>query len=118
MITIIFDNHCSTCSKEIGYYKSIISNNKFLWCDLHEESELLKHFGISRKEALMALHAIDDKGGIYKGVDAFIIIWQELSYWKILAFAIKLPVINQIAKFLYKRFAVWRYNRLSYCDIK
>ncbi len=118
MKTIIFDNHCNMCTKEISYYKSISQKNKFLWCDLHRESELLKHLNISHKEALMALHAIDEKGKIYKGIDAFVIIWQELAYWKILAFVIKIPIINQIAKFLYKIFAIWRYNRLSNCDIK
>lgn len=117
MKIIIFDDHCGMCSKEISYYKSLSTKNKFLWCDLHGESQFLQQFNISRKEALMSLHAIDEQGKIYKGIDAFIIIWQELSYWKILAFIIKLPIINQIAKYLYQRFAVWRYARLNYCEV-
>ena len=117
MKIIIFDDYCSMCSKEINYYKSISNQNRFRWCDLNGESQLLKQFNISRKEALMALHAIDENGKIYKGIDAFIIIWQELAYWKILAEIIRLPIVNQIAKFLYKRFAVWRYGRLNYCEV-
>ena len=117
MKIIIFDDHCGMCSKEISYYKSLSTKNKFLWCDLHAESELLKQFNISRKDALMSLHAIDEEGKLYKSIDAFIIIWQELSYWKILAFIMKIPIINPIAKFLYQRFAVWRYARLNYCEV-
>lgn len=71
------------CSKEVAYYKSISKKDAFLWCDLFEESQLLKQFNISRNEALMALHAIDEKGKIYKGIDAFSVIWQELPYWRI-----------------------------------
>jgi len=117
MKIIIFDDHCSMCSKEISYYRSIAKKNQFLWCDLHVQSHLLEHYNISRKEALMALHAIDEKGKLYKGIDAFIIIWQQLSYWKVLAFIIKLPIINPVAKFLYSKFAAWRYDRLDYCEI-
>ncbi len=115
---IIFDNRCRLCSKEIGYYQSVSGSDAFLWCDLHEESNLLERYNISREEALMALHAINEQGHIYKGVDAFLVIWRELPYWRVLASIINFPIIYPLAKVAYKLFANWRYHRLTYCEIK
>jgi len=89
----------------------------FLWCDLFNDSQFLDRFNISRKEALMALHAIDENGKIYKGVDAFSIIWQELPYWRFFSWFINLPLMNQLAKLIYSLFAQWRFNQSKYCEL-
>jgi predicted DCC family thiol-disulfide oxidoreductase YuxK len=48
-------------------------------------------------------------------VDAFIIIWKNLSYWKILARIVSIPIIRQIVNITYRAFANWRFNRLTHC---
>lgn len=117
MKIVIFDDRCSLCSKEIAHYKSISDKGIFLWCNLFEAPQLLKQYNISRNEALKALHVIDENGKIYKGIDAFSAIWEELPYWKVLSWIINLPLINQLAKLVYKLFAQWRFNKLNYCEI-
>ena len=52
---------------------------------------------------------------LYVGVDAFIIIWNNLSYWKILGILVSLPLIKQIVNLAYRVFANWRFNRLEHC---
>ena len=51
------------------------------------------------------------------GVDAFILIWSHLKRWRMLAVFVRLPVIRQIANFAYRKFANWRFKRLTHCQI-
>jgi predicted DCC family thiol-disulfide oxidoreductase YuxK len=71
--------------------------------------------GIKVSDALKILHVIDNNNKLHLGVDAFIIIWKNLSYWKILARIVSIPIIRQIVNITYRAFANWRFNRLTHC---
>lgn len=117
MIKIFYDQHCSLCSKEINYYKSIAPQGIFLWRNLHTNNTLLRKYGIKHNEALMSLHAIDGKERLYRGIDAFCLIWNNLKGWRVLSFIIKLPIIYPASKILYSYFAQWRFNKMKYCRV-
>jgi predicted DCC family thiol-disulfide oxidoreductase YuxK len=117
MIKILFDNQCNICKKEIRYYQSISPSKIFLWCDLHTNKTLLRKYKITHKDALLSLHAIDEKESLYKGVDAFCLIWKHLRGWNLLSLIIKMPIIYPTSKILYKFFALWRFNKLHYCRV-
>jgi predicted DCC family thiol-disulfide oxidoreductase YuxK len=115
MIKILYDHHCSLCSKEINYYRSIAPKGIFLSCNLHAHNELLRKYKITHKEALLSLHAIDTKEKLYRGVDAFCLIWNHLRGWRLLSFIIKMPLIYTVSKVFYSYFARWRFNKMKYC---
>ena len=117
MIKILYDQHCSLCLKEINYYKSIAPQGVFLWCNLHTHHELLRKYDIAQKDALLSLHAIDGKERLYRGVDAFCLIWNNLKGWRLLGFIIKMPLIYQMSKVFYSYFALWRFNKMKYCRV-
>lgn len=117
MIKILFDNQCNICKKEIRYYQSISPPGIFLWCNLHANKELLRKHKITYKDALLSLHAIDEKESLHKGVDAFCLIWKYLRGWRLLSLIIRMPIIYSTSKILYKSFALWRFNKLKYCRI-
>ena len=117
MIKILFDNQCNICKKEIQYYKSIAPTDIFLWCNLHTNKEILNKYKITYKDALLSLHAIDEKEMLHKGIDAFCLIWKHLRGWRYLSFVIKLPIIYPMSKIAYQYFASWRFNRLNYCRV-
>ena len=117
MIKILYDQHCSICSKEINYYRSIAPKGIFMWCNLHKHNKLLRKYGITYNDALLGLHAIDDKDRIYRGIDAFCLIWNNLKKWRLLSFIIKLPLIYFISKIFYSYFAQWRFNKMKYCKV-
>jgi len=114
-IIIFFDSKCSICSKEINFYRSIAPKNTFLWCDLHSDSSLLKDYALDYKEALLMLHAMDEKEMVYIGIDAFALIWRNIPRFYLLAMIIKTPLIYQLSKFGYRYFAEWRFKRMGYC---
>tara|TARA_A100001011_G_scaffold222530_1_gene230503 strand:- start:60 stop:437 length:378 start_codon:yes stop_codon:yes gene_type:complete len=118
-IKVYFDGNCGLCSKEINYYNKIDKKNIFEWVNIYTNDTDLKKFGITKSEALMELHALDENGKMYKGVDSFILIWKNLSFfWSILGILVSFYPIYLTAKFAYRKFAIQRFNKLGYCDIK
>ena len=65
------------------------------------------------------MHVIDKKGNIKIGVEAFMTIWDELNYWRLLSLLIRVKPIKFIVDLCYNFWAKRRYNRLDYkCDVK
>lgn len=116
MIKVFYDGKCGLCRREIEYYKTIQSENIFEWIDITRDSSQIEKMGISYTDALKLLHVLDAKNDLHVGVDAFIIIWRHLKYFKTLSAFVALPVIKYFANFLYCIFAEWRFSKLSHCQ--
>ena len=80
---VLFDGKCGLCNKEILYYQSIAPKGKFKWVDITIPKNLARYPSINLRDALMNLHVVEGKS-IKSGVDAFICIWSELGYFKLL----------------------------------
>ena len=117
MIVVYYDGKCGICNKEIRYYKRIAKKGIFEWFDIASDPAPLKVYNISQSQALRRLHAIDDVGNLRVGVDAFILIWSNLFYWKPLALIISIPLLKVIAKMIYNKFADYRFRKLKHCQI-
>jgi len=118
MITVFYDDKCSLCSREIKLYKKIAPKDSFNWLGISSSPEELRVENIKIVDALMYLHVMDCKGNLHLGVDAFILIWGQLSYFKYLNYIISLPVFYQLACFLYDKFGKYRFNRLDHCQVE
>ena len=116
-IKVFYDGKCGLCSKEINYYIKVAPKNTFEWFDIATKPDDLKLIKASQADALMLLHAQDKKLNLHIGVDAFALIWSELKYWNLLSLIIKLPFINQLAKFIYNVFAKYRFKNLKHCKM-
>ena len=115
MIKVFYDGKCNLCSSEINYYRRISHTGIFDWVDINLMHSDFVNTGIKVSDALKILHVIDNNNTLHLGVDAFIIIWKNLSYWKIIAKVVSIPIIRQIVNITYKAFANWRFNRLTHC---
>ena len=115
MIKVFYDGKCNLCSREINYYRRISPTGIFDWLDINLMHSDFVNTGIKVSDALKILHVIDNNNKLYLGVDAFIIIWKNLSYWKIIAKVVSIPIIRQIVNITYRAFANWRFNRLTHC---
>ena len=114
-IIVLYDGKCGVCSKEVALYMRLSSVEKFIWEDINLIDSIQK-YKIETKAALNYLHIIKDEK-ILIGVDAFIQIWQEIKYFRLLSFFIRLPLIYSLAKYSYSIFAEYRFKRLSHCQI-
>lgn len=117
MIDVYYDGKCGLCSKEITYYRRIAPNGIFNWLDVANDPTPLAQHNISQSDALRRLHVRDIKGHWHIGADAFIIIWRQLGYWRILAFLVALPGVKQVARLFYNSFANYRFARLPHCQV-
>jgi predicted DCC family thiol-disulfide oxidoreductase YuxK len=117
MISVFFDGKCNLCSKEINYYQRIAPKNTFNWVDITKTPGELDKFEIKLSDGLRLMHVADSNGNIFTGVDAFIIMWKQIKYWKFLGLFVSLPIVKQIANLLYQYFADWRFNRYEHCLI-
>ena len=113
---VLFDGKCGLCNKEILYYQSIAPKGKFKLVDITIPKNLARYPSINLRDALMNLHVVEGKS-IKSGVDAFISIWSELGYFKLLGLVVRLPIIYQLACILYRLFANYRFKNLSHCQI-
>ena len=117
MIKVLYDGKCGLCNKEITYYKKIANSKRFRWLDIANNPKDLKEFNIKQSDALLYLHAFDSKNQKYIGVDAFILIWKNLTYWRFLAFIVSFPIIKSLLSLIYKKFAHYRFNKLAHCIV-
>ena len=115
MITVFYDGKCGLCSKEINHYRKIAPDGVFDWQDITAYPDGLKKEGITLSQGLKLLHVKDNSGKMHTGAHAFIVIWRQLGRWRLLALIVSLPLIRQIANFVYRIFACWRFKRLAHC---
>lgn len=114
-IKVFYDGQCGLCAKEIGHYKKIAKPGLFDWIDITEDADLFEKLGFKLEEGLKILHVQTRDGDIKKGVDGFIIIWQNLGKnWATLGFLIRVPIIKQATGILYLLFAKWRFKKMGY----
>ena len=117
LVTVYYDGKCGLCQKEISHYKKIADDGQFVWSDIAHDATPLSLLGVSQMAALRRLHATDSNGRLHIGVDAFILIWQQLPRWHLLAILVGIPVLRQTAAIFYDRFADYRFARLEHCKI-
>jgi len=117
LVKVFYDGKCGLCSKEINYYIKIAPPNIFEWLDIANNPGDLKKIKVSQYDALMFLHAKDENLKLKIGVDAFILIWSKLKYWRLLSLIIKLPLIYQCTKIVYRAFAKYRFKKLTHCQL-
>ena len=77
----------------------------------------MKKSGISYTQGLKLLHSVDKNGQVHIGVDSFILIWNQLQNWRILAKLVSVPPIRSIVDFAYRKFAQIRFDKLEHCQI-
>ena len=96
MISVFYDDRCKICSKEINFYKKIAPKNSLKWLGISSSNLDLKLANIKLVDALMYFHVKDNEDNFYIGVDAFIIVWKKLPYFRLLSIVVSLPIISYL----------------------
>jgi len=107
-IQVFYDGACSVCASEIEHYLRQDHRGRLLAVDISAPGFDPEPHQIALHEFMYELHVIDRVGGVYRGVEAFWAIWQALpssTVYGIMGSVINLPVVNPVARLLYKGFA-------------
>ncbi len=108
---LFYDGGCPLCRKEIAHYRRLDRQQRIHWVDIQQDSELLNSNGISLPQAMARIHALTAQGEICTGVEAFMLIWRELPYYRVLPKLIAKLHLTNVLELLYQRFARFRLKR-------
>lgn len=109
---LFYDGGCALCRREIAHYRRLDRAGRVEWVDLRSAGRRLEGLGIDPGEAMRRIHAVDGAGRVVTGVDAFVVVWERLPGYRLLAALLcRLPLLRRALAPLYGRFARWRLRR-------
>lgn len=98
--TVLFNGDCKICNKEICVYQSY-GTGRGLPIDFKDINTIdLAQFGLTRNETARQLHVIKNYE-LFKGVKAFVVLWNEMPRYRFLAKIFSLPWVTGMAQFFY-----------------
>ena len=101
-ITVIYNETCPICSREIGTYRRIAEDANLPVAFAGLEAGAAE--GLSPEAAARRLHVVRD-GEVLRGTDAFIALWAALPRFRWLARIMALPGVRQVAGLVYEGLA-------------
>jgi len=116
-LTVWYNTKCPVCNAGIDWQHSRLVRaaraGAIEFRDINLEPDALARFGAGVEDIRRRLHAVDATGRLHVGADCAIEIWLRTPGDAWLGRALGLPVIRQIARFAYNRFAdlLYAWNR-------
>lgn len=107
-LRVFYDGSCIVCATEIEHYLRQDHGGRLVAVDIAAPEFDPAPYQIALDRFMYELHAVDKNGVIYRGVEAFQAIWQAFPtslLYSSLNGLTALPLINPIARLLYKGFA-------------
>ncbi len=107
-LKVFYDGACIVCASKIEYYQRKDHGDKLVAIDISRPDFDPVQYQISLAEFMHQLHAIDQDGQVFKGVDSFWAIWQAFpasTVYGLMGRIIQLPVVYQLARIGYWLFA-------------
>lgn len=107
-LRVFYDGQCSVCALEAERYGRMDREGKLVLVDISAAEFDSTPFGIPLDEFMYQMHAIDQSGRLYRGVEAFWAIWQAFpasTLLGLLGVLISLPLANPFARMCYRGFA-------------
>jgi predicted DCC family thiol-disulfide oxidoreductase YuxK len=110
MLTVLYDGACSLCRASVARLRRMDRGGRVAVMDLHDPQATVKFPQVDREEAMRLMQAVDSKGRVFSGVDAWARIGLSLPGWKLLAWILLVPGIHFIASLVYAWVARNRYR--------
>jgi predicted DCC family thiol-disulfide oxidoreductase YuxK len=116
-LTVWYNTKCPVCNAGIDWQRNrlvrVAKAGDIEFRDINFEPDALARFGAGIEDVRRRLHAVDATGRLYVGADCAVSIWLRTPGDVWLGRLLGLPVIRQIAGFVYDRFAdlLYAWNR-------
>jgi len=111
-IKIYYNSACPVCDASISSQKGKMAGCAVRWNDVNTDVQVRAEMPAQLEFVRERLHAIDERGDIKVGIDAFEVIWRHSpsEHWK--ATLIALPIVKPMAVIAYNIFArlLYRWN--------
>jgi len=111
-LAILYDGSCEMCRASLDGIRQFDNSGKMEPLDLHDEEVRAKFPELKLENLLEELHAVDEKGRVYRGARAINEILRRQKGLKgYLAYLWYIPGYAWVADRQYKRIAASRYQR-------
>src|SRR5215471_9639911 len=108
-LTVWFNTKCPVCNRGIDRQSRRLvqaaRSGAIEFRDINLEPDALARFGAGIEEVRRRLHAVDAEGQLLVGADCAIEVWLRTPGDTWLGRLLGLPVVRQITRFAYDRFA-------------
>lgn len=115
IIKIYYNQSCSICNSEINYYKKKIKNPQFEWVNINDNVKACIDTKKTKDQLMRRMHAMV-QGHLVVGAKVFLIIWEEIDYFRILAKILKNPILYPIFFIIYEIAALPLYLKSKYLN--
>lgn len=115
--TVLYDGNCSLCRVSVDRLRRFDTHHRVEILDLHNPSTAQRFPQINREEAMRLMQAVDARGRVFSGADAWARIGSQLPGWKLVSWILLVPGIHWLAAKIYAWIARnrYRWNR-SLCE--
>jgi predicted DCC family thiol-disulfide oxidoreductase YuxK len=116
-LTVWYNTRCPVCNAGINRQKrrliGAVRSGAIEFRDINVEPSALARFGADINDVRRRLHGLDPEGQLYVGADCAIEMWLRTPGDVWLGRVLGLPVLRQITRFGYDRFAdlLYAWNR-------
>ncbi|GAL35482.1 cell division inhibitor [Vibrio maritimus] len=107
-LTLFYDGHCPLCVKEMTALKKHDTDNVIQLVDIFSET-FEDYPDIDQKAASERLHAYDENGVLWEGLDVTYQAWRLVGRGHYYAFT-RWPLLRPICDWCYLKFARHRYT--------
>jgi|ERR1039457_2356632 predicted DCC family thiol-disulfide oxidoreductase YuxK len=107
-LRVFYDGSCSLCASEVERYGRKDRYGRLILVNISAPAFDPAPFRIQLAEFMYQMHAIDQGGRVFRGVEAFWAIWQAFPASTLLGLCSKLimlPLVNPAARLGYRIFA-------------
>lgn len=109
LLTVYYNTKCPVCNAGIDWQRSRLVQaaraGVIEFRDINLEPDALSRFGADIEDVRRRLHAVDGDGRLHVGADCAVAIWRATPGDAWLGRLVGLPVIHQVARVIYDRFA-------------
>ena len=114
---MLYDGGCNLCRASVARVRRMDPRARIDLLDLHDANVAARFPQVNFDEATRLMQAVDLRGRVYSGADAWARMGLALPGWKLVAWLLLVPGIHFVAQHLYAWVARnrYRWNR-QFCD--
>jgi predicted DCC family thiol-disulfide oxidoreductase YuxK len=109
-LTVLYDGSCNLCRASVARLHRFDSHGRIELLDLHDPSAQQRFPQIDSEVAMRWMQAVDARGRVSSGVDAWARIGRLLPGWNLLAWLLLIPGLHWLASKTYAWIASNRYR--------
>ncbi len=114
-IKIYYNQSCSICNSEINFYKKKITSPLFEWVNINDNIKAYIETKRTKDQLMRRMHALVH-GHLVVCAKVFLIIWEEINHFKILAKILGNPIIYPLFFIFYEIVALPLYLKNKYLN--